>query len=95
MITTENRNLRETLDRYADELADMFVVSSLDIEGGKPDGDAWIQAFEQDFAFGDAKGKVYVAAPTKAKCPRCWRYQAEQEDHLCTRCEDVVAHQAA
>jgi isoleucyl-tRNA synthetase len=95
MITTEDQNLRQSLGRYGDELADMFVVSSLEIEGQKPAGEAWSQAFEQDFAVGDAKGKVYVAAPTKAKCPRCWRYQAEQEDHLCTRCEDVVAQQAA
>ena len=27
---------------------------------------------------------------TKSKCPRCWRYLAENENELCDRCREVV-----
>jgi isoleucyl-tRNA synthetase len=94
-ISTEDQTLRNILGRYSDELADMFVVSSLVIDGESPQGEAWAGAFKQQFSVGDATGKVYVTSPAKAKCPRCWRYQAEQEDQLCKRCEDVVADQSA
>jgi isoleucyl-tRNA synthetase len=33
---------------------------------------------------------VELRLATKAKCPRCWRYLAENEDSLCERCEKVV-----
>ena len=32
--------------------------------------------------------EVYNAM--KAKCPRCWKYRAKDEESLCPRCESVV-----
>ena len=32
-----------------------------------------------------------IKKATKAKCPRCWKYQSTTEDKACKRCEDVVA----
>lgn len=95
-ILTEDEELHETLVRYEDELADMFVVSSLAVQakGAAADAVSPEQRFEQDLLVnGERKGRVVVSPPEKAKCPRCWRYQSEQEDQLCRRCEDVVAAQ--
>ena len=65
----------------------MFVVSSLQITDGElPGQDGFIVEFE----VGDKKGAVKVVQPMKEKCPRCWKYQSENEDQLCKRCEDVV-----
>jgi isoleucyl-tRNA synthetase len=99
-IFTEDASLRETLERYADELADMFVVSSLAVQAPPSSKDdpslAGQSHFEQDIIIeGGRRGKAVVSPPQKAKCPRCWKYQAEQEEELCKRCEDVVAAQAS
>ena len=32
-----------------------------------------------------------IAKATAHKCPRCWKFQAEQEDTTCKRCEEVVS----
>jgi len=31
-----------------------------------------------------------IAKATQHKCPRCWKYQATQEETLCQRCSEVV-----
>ncbi|KAI1137261.1 isoleucyl-tRNA synthetase [Hypoxylon sp. FL0543] len=79
---------REVLRKYADELADMFVVSSVEINAALPVSPAW--RYTQEFEVNGARGTVVVLPPKQAKCPRCWRYVAPEEDKLCHRCEDVV-----
>jgi isoleucyl-tRNA synthetase len=31
-----------------------------------------------------------IAKATKHKCPRCWKYHAQEEDGLCPRCNEVL-----
>lgn len=39
---------------------------------------------------GMGKAVVCVRKPIKEKCPRCWRYAAEEMERLCRRCDEVV-----
>ena len=32
-----------------------------------------------------------VLKADKAKCPRCWKFRAKEEDCLCERCTEVMA----
>jgi isoleucyl-tRNA synthetase len=31
-----------------------------------------------------------IAKANKHKCPRCWKYQADEQDSLCKRCNEVI-----
>ncbi|CAK7215400.1 isoleucine-tRNA ligase [Sporothrix bragantina] len=89
----------ELLREHANELADMFVVSSLDIITDKESvGDASSYAWQYTAPFevaggGGKQATAFVLPPDMAKCPRCWRYVAEEEDHLCKRCDHIVGHE--
>jgi isoleucyl-tRNA synthetase len=76
----------ELFGRYSDELASIFVVSSVEING-EVDGE-W--EFSAEFDIPSGKGVAYVLPPKEAKCPRCWRYAAPADDDLCKRCEEAV-----
>lgn len=83
----------ECLQKYRDELEDVLVVSSVDVNGAIPAQPSW--SFEQEFGIGtkNTKGVVTVLPPLQSKCPRCWKYNSEEEETLCKRCEEVVATQ--
>ncbi|KAI0837662.1 isoleucyl-tRNA synthetase [Hypoxylon sp. FL0890] len=80
---------REVLQTYAAELEGMFVVSSVEINAELPVDPEW--RYTREFEINGVKGTAVVLPPKQAKCPRCWRYVAPEEDKLCHRCEDVVA----
>ncbi|MGB3750134.1 MAG: isoleucine--tRNA ligase [Arcobacteraceae bacterium] len=59
---------------------DWFVVSKVI----KHKEDNALGSFEVD-------GKLFeVYNASKHKCPRCWKYRADDEDALCKRCDEVV-----
>jgi isoleucyl-tRNA synthetase len=62
------------------EASDWFIVS--DILDTKADD--CVASFELD---GDTF-EIYKA--TQHKCPRCWKLNAEEEDGLCSRCNEVI-----
>ncbi len=62
------------------EREDWFVVSKV-IHHSEDDVVA-------SFMVGDDKFEVYMA--NKAKCPRCWKFRAKDEESLCQRCDSVV-----
>ncbi|KAL2060618.1 hypothetical protein VTL71DRAFT_9259 [Oculimacula yallundae] len=81
--------------RYADELAAIFVVSSVDvksIEGledvERGEGGKWM--YSKSFETVGGMATARVSPPRECKCPRCWRYVANVEEELCARCEDAV-----
>jgi len=78
VITTES-NVALGLDSVDAE--DWFVVSSVSNATGSEE----LGSFEVD---GD---KFTISKATAHKCLRCWKYQAEQEDATCSRCEEVVS----
>ncbi|KAF4340563.1 isoleucyl-tRNA synthetase [Fusarium beomiforme] len=87
-LEIEEGKAAAVLGRYLDELHDIFVVSSVDVNEPLPENPAW--AYQREFEIQDAKVKVHVLPPKQDKCSRCWRYMAPQEDALCGRCEEVV-----
>ena len=64
----------------AKDLEDWFVVSAVvNASAGEELG-----RFEAD-------GHTYTLhRATHAKCPRCWRYTALDEEHVCARCAEVL-----
>lgn len=89
-VETDNSSLREILARYDDELRDIFVVSSISVSGEAPvRGEA---EWHHELQFTEAGvGKVHVLPPQQHRCSRCWIYQAEEEDSVCKRCEDILS----
>lgn len=88
------------LEKYKDELAQMFIVSAVHVgsgdgrgvgkydgegEGEGEGGGSW--AYKQPVPGGEA---VVTKADGK-KCMRCWVYTAAEEEGVCGRCEDVLA----
>ncbi|KAI6360860.1 hypothetical protein MCOR25_006597 [Pyricularia grisea] len=77
-----------------EQLAAYYVVSCVKINSEIPVGlDYWTYSAKAKIEAGQAKGaviKAVVRHPSDHKCPRCWRYVAEEVDELCGRCEDVV-----
>ncbi|KAF2692040.1 isoleucyl-tRNA synthetase-like protein [Lentithecium fluviatile CBS 122367] len=75
------------------ELAGLFVVSKQEEAWKSATKDWWA---EERFAANESREKaevsdwVVVHKASLEKCPRCWRFQKEQEKELCGRCEDVV-----
>lgn len=88
VISVEDIKVAATLERYADELDAMFVVSSVDVNV-LMSGEGW--TYTETFEAQGAKGLVSILPPKQSKCARCWRYLATEEDGLCKRCDDVVA----
>ena len=62
------------------DLEDWFMVSEIK----KFSQSKVLASFEVDGK------KIDIAIASKHKCPRCWRYKSEQEDTLCSRCEEVL-----
>lgn len=84
VLKVENPKALGVLQKFAEELDAIFVVSSVDINGEVDDAAEWkvIKEFEY--------GTVIALPPKQTKCPRCWRYVAPKEDALCGRCDAIV-----
>ena len=82
--------------KYEDELADIFVVSSVQLGVSLPSPDAskgWkfdVQWRVREGRGGDSMAVAWVVPPNGGKCPRCWRHVAPATDGLCKRCENVL-----
>ncbi|EGX93372.1 isoleucyl-tRNA synthetase, putative [Cordyceps militaris CM01] len=88
VIMTEDASLLACLAEYQDELDAIFVVSSVSVNSALPEQLAW--HYITPIGGGKFHGAVHVLPPVQAKCSRCWRYQAEEEEGLCGRCESEV-----
>ncbi|KAI6385779.1 hypothetical protein MCOR23_011555 [Pyricularia oryzae] len=82
-----------------EQLAAFYVVSCVKISTETPAGaNGWLYSAKAKVEAGEAKDaviKAVVRHPSDHKCPRCWRYVAEEEETLCGRCEDVIAEEGA
>jgi isoleucyl-tRNA synthetase len=87
LADSEAKRVLESLEH---ELPSILVVSDVKLTTRfVPDEVEWL--FQQPFAAYGDECQVWVLPPTKQKCPRCWRYAAEEKDELCGRCEEVIA----
>ena len=78
IIYTESKT---TLDMDRVDAEDWFVVSG--IFEDKPEEDI-LDTFKVD------EDMFTISKATAHKCPRCWKFQAKEEDCLCERCQSVV-----
>ncbi|MBA1432602.1 MAG: isoleucine--tRNA ligase [Epsilonproteobacteria bacterium] len=78
IIYTESK---QTLDMDRVDAEDWFVVSG--IFEDKPEEEI-LGSFKVD------EDMFTIAKATAHKCPRCWKFQAKEEDCLCARCQSVI-----
>lgn len=91
VVKSDDASLVACLAEYAAELDAIFVVSSVSVNTALPEAPAW--HYTKAIGGDSAQGEVHVLPPPQEKCSRCWRYQAEEEEGLCGRCEDEVKKQ--
>ena len=90
MLVTEKAaaesNLAETQNAFADQWADLFIVSDVEVCE-----DAVLYAQAADTALEGVR--VLVSEAKGEKCPRCWKHstRSDSETGLCPRCAAVVA----
>ena len=77
-------NLKNITDAFGDGLADIFIVSNVDIS-------------DEAALYGEASEtaiegvRVLVTEAKGTKCPRCWKHSPDADDNgLCPRCAAVV-----
>ena len=78
---TANGALADLLREQSELLAELFIVSTVELAEGDLD---------------DGLPGVVVELAGGHKCPRCWNYRTElgfdgQHDDLCSRCAEVVS----
>ena len=78
IIYTESKTV---LDMNNADAEDWFVVSG--VFEDTPE-EAILGSFKVD------EDTFTIAKATLHKCPRCWKYQAQEEDTICPRCSEVV-----
>jgi len=78
IIYTESKT---TLDMDRVDAEDWFVVSG--IFEDKPE-EEMLGSFKVD------EDMFTIAKATAHKCPRCWKFQAKEENCLCARCQSVI-----
>jgi len=78
VLHTESKTV---LDLDSTDAEDWFVVSG--IFEDKPDEEI-LGKFKVD------EDTFIISKATAHKCPRCWKYQANEEDSTCQRCTEVV-----
>jgi isoleucyl-tRNA synthetase len=74
-------NCDEILALGNTEASDWFIVSN--VLEAKQESDILGKFEIEGFEF-----EVYKAS--KHKCPRCWKFTSEEEDTLCSRCDEVL-----
>jgi len=78
--------LMELLERYGDELGELFIVSGVRM-GEMVNGE---EAERVRFELDGEEGWVGVRRTQGKKCVRCWIYHAHEEGGVCARCEEVL-----
>ncbi|PWN35903.1 isoleucyl-tRNA synthetase [Meira miltonrushii] len=90
ICTEEDSSFKATLEKYADTLPDLLMVSHVNVHDAissdtQTEGDLNLQ--------GEHRGVRYSLRSSRGtRCPRCWTYRKEAEEAtLCGRCEKAVS----
>lgn len=77
------------LQHHAQFLDDYFLISRATVgpSTGATAGPARKVSVDD---FCDGKVNLHIQLSSSSKCPRCWKYIAESEEHLCQKCSEVV-----
>ena len=82
LIVSENNDNQKLLEKYKDDLGDLYIVSHAIVDE-KADYEA-ISEFEQDGY------KVKIQKDKGHKCERCWKYRELNSDGICKDCQDAI-----
>ncbi|HOA35129.1 MAG TPA: isoleucine--tRNA ligase [Bacillota bacterium] len=77
-------DLYRLLEQYREQLAEIFIVSSVELCEGLNRAPAGAQEGQE------LPLKMTVKKAPAAKCPRCWIYAAPAEGELCPRCHSLL-----
>ena len=77
-------DLYRLLEQYRELLAEIFIVSSVELHEGLNQAPAGAQEGQE------LPLKIMVKKAPAAKCPRCWIYAAPAEGELCPRCHALL-----
>ncbi|KAG9052648.1 isoleucine-tRNA ligase [Serendipita sp. 407] len=74
-------------------LSRLFIVSNVTLENDQA------KVFDQEWAFSELLQipdteeymRICVRPAARFKCPRCWSYTKEEEQHVCGRCKDALS----
>ena len=72
----------EVLNKYKDELADLFIVSHCYVNNNP--------SFNSVFEYEEDGYTVKIQKAEGQKCQRCWKYRELNEDNICMGCEDAI-----
>ena len=75
-------NNEEILDKYKDELSDLFIVSHCYVNNNP--------CFNSVFEYEEDGYTVKIQKAEGQKCQRCWKYRELNEDNICMDCEDAI-----
>ena len=75
-------NNEEILDKYKDELSDLFIVSHCYVNNNP--------SFNSVFEYEEDGYTVKIQKAEGQKCQRCWKYRELNEDNICMDCEDAI-----
>ena len=75
-------NNEEILDKYKDELSDLFIVSHCYVNNNP--------SFNSVFEYDEDGYTVKIQKAEGQKCQRCWKYRELNEDNICMDCEDAI-----
>lgn len=87
VILYVSADMKEFLQSFGNELATLFIVSSVEVVEG---------AQAEDAMQGETEGlAVSITTPAGEKCERCWLYSTTVGDDaahptLCSRCADII-----
>ena len=74
-------NSKSVLEMDRTEAEDWFVVSGISDETST-----------EEFGKFEVDGDTFIIyKATQAKCPRCWKFNSENEESTCARCSEVLA----
>lgn len=91
LSTNEDSSICKLLETHQPFLDDYFLVSKVEVNPTQTQGNE--TAFNKSFSINLANGeqvKGTILPSPHHKCPRCWKFIAEQHDHLCGKCHSVV-----
>lgn len=81
-----NFSSNPVLEKYSEQLAELFIVSAVHTNKEVPSNLEWSYAAQSL----DGQVQIVIGPPSMAKCPRCWQFTAQTEETLCGRCHSVV-----
>ena len=77
---------------------DLVTTSKMLLDMNSTDAEDWFTCSavvanasgEEMGSFTLGKDKYTIVKATAHKCPRCWKFKADEEDGLCKRCDEVI-----